>query len=60
VAFLRQTDPAEYDRIVRERHERWDNRYYREIDRIDAADWERQESYDTDPIDTDTGTGTGT
>jgi hypothetical protein len=54
VAFLRQTDPAEYDRIVRERHERWDNRYYREIDRIDAADWERQESYDTDPIDTDT------
>jgi hypothetical protein len=54
MAFLRQTDPAEYDRIVRERHERCDNRYNPEIDRIDAADWERQESYDTDPIDTDT------
>jgi hypothetical protein len=24
VAFLRHTRPAEYDRIVRERHERWD------------------------------------
>ena len=54
MAFLRQTRPADYDRIVRQPHERWDNRYYREIDRIDAADWERQESYDTDPIDTDT------
>jgi hypothetical protein len=28
-------------------------RHYREIDRDDALDWERQESYGSDPIDTD-------
>jgi hypothetical protein len=51
MARLWQTNPAEYDRIAKERHERWDNRHYREIDQDDDADWERQESYGSDPID---------
>jgi hypothetical protein len=59
MAGLWQTDPGEYERLVRERHERWDERSLGEYEDVDAADWERQESYGTDPIDIDDDTAGG-
>jgi hypothetical protein len=51
MAQLWQTDPREYDRRVRERHDRWAERDMRRYEEIDAADLERQESCGTDPIE---------
>jgi hypothetical protein len=51
MARLRQTNPSEYDRLVRERHERWAERNMHRYEEIDAADLERQEGYGTDPIE---------
>ena len=48
-----QTDPAAYDRMVRERHERWDDRRRREYETLDAADLARQERYGSDPVNDD-------
>jgi len=53
MAVLWQTDPAEYDRQVRVRNERWAQRDAQRYDEFDEFDLERQESYGTDPIDDD-------
>jgi hypothetical protein len=53
MARLWHTEPAEYHRILIERHKRWDERSWRAYEELDAADWERQQSHGTDPIEDD-------
>ena len=51
MAQLWHDNPAEYGRLVAERHQRWADQRGRQDESIDAADLLRQESYGTDPID---------
>jgi hypothetical protein len=53
MAGLWQTDRAEYDRQVKERHERWTESDVQRYEAIDAEDLARQERYGTDPIEDD-------
>jgi hypothetical protein len=50
---LWQTDPAEFQRRVDERHERWAEREQLEYDAYDEADLARKESYGNEPIEDD-------
>jgi hypothetical protein len=51
MAGLWQTDRAEHDRQVEERHEQWAERDRRRYEAFDAEDLERQQRYGIDAIE---------